>query len=276
MALVVRLKKIAILNLLLLNCFLDNSTMPGEPIQCIFSILLKRDNSKLLHLGTGFFIGKHGLFFTAGHTFRKIKNEIENNDYSKVCIAFPSNQSRLFSIDSLCYQSFYIYQQKGPAYRDSAVGKICYENENYLIFNRKRPRLKDTLKACGYHNIKLDRLHNINNSLADLSQIQFKETEVEVIYNDALISDLKEDFQIPRENVNKNRFFNNCVTVDQRLIKGESGCPIIYTKGLVRGVFIGSSQVVDTSDIILSKYCTKFIKYKTYYKHDMYEDLSFR
>jgi len=87
---------------------------------------------------------------------------------------------------------------------------------------------------------------------------------------------LQKDFQIPREKVLLSRFFNNCIELDKKLIQGESGCPVIDQAGLVSGVFIASSKFTITSAMILGKYCTKVIKYKTYYQYDIYQDLVYR
>ncbi len=145
--------------------------MKDKALKTVFSILIKKSHSFLIHLRTGFFIRKNGLFFTAVHTFRKIENEITENGFKNLFIAFPSNQSKLYPIVSLWYESLDIYQQKGPTYKDTAVGIADYNNDNYLIFNRKRPKIGDTLISYGYHNSKQDRQHKLINGIAELLQV---------------------------------------------------------------------------------------------------------
>lgn len=250
--------------------------MTNRVKKSIFSILIRQGNENLRHLGTGFFIGKNGLFFTVGHTFRKIEDEITNNGLKNIFIAFPTDKSKIYGIVSLWYESKEIYRQKGPTYKDTAVGIVNHRNPEYLVFNRKRPQLNETLTAYGYHNTKADKLHSINNEIADLSMIVFGATSINVSAYEPIISDLPKDYQTPKDSVNKSRIFNNCVTLDKRFVKGESGSPLIDSLGLVSGILIGSSKLIETSDIILSKYCTKVIKYRTTYKHDTYQDLQLR
>lgn len=242
----------------------------------IFSILIKKESSQLVHLGTGFFIGLNGLFFTCGHTFRKIEKELKENGYTNIFVAFPNKDAELYKIKSLYYKSFMIHEQKGPEYRDAAVGIIDFNNTDYLIFNRKRPKNGEILRAIGIYNKKTSRLHDVTNNKADLSEIELIENSLKVINQEPIISDLPKDFQIPRDKVNSSRFFNNCVAMDEKLISGESGCPVVDPYGLVSGVFIAGSGFNNTSVMLLGKYCTKVIRCKTYYQYDIYQDLIYR
>lgn len=238
-----------------------------------FSILLKVDESNVKHLGTGFFIGLNGLFFTAGHTFRLYEDEIKNNGFKNLFIAFPSERATLYNILNIVYESRDICYQKGPTFKDTAVGFANFKNEDYMVFNRKRPQIKESLTVLGYHNTKSDKLHNLTNEHADLSMIVFENTSINVFSYDSLISNLEEDYNYP---INKKQIFNNCVTFDRALFKGESGSPIVDDLGLVSGVFTGILKPIRKSNFILSKYCTKFIKYRTKYKYETYKDLDFR
>lgn len=101
-----------------------------------FSILLKVNESNVKHLGTGFFIGLNGLFFTAGHTFRLIEDEIQSNGFINLFIAFPSERSRIYSILNFVYESKEIFYQKRPTFKDVAVGIANINNEKYMVFNR--------------------------------------------------------------------------------------------------------------------------------------------
>lgn len=238
----------------------------------VFSILLKKENSTVKHIGTGFLIGNEGLFFTAGHTFRNIEGEIDANNLSNILVAFPSNNSKLYKIKSLWFDSLDLIFQKAPTYRDTAVGVIENLYSEFLVFNRKRPKIGDKLIVAGYYNARISKLHSYSNSIADLSEIQLNTFNCTVLENEALIAFQVEDY---RTN-NKNKIFNNCITVDNKITVGNSGCPVFDSKGLVIGICIGGPKFTLTTNILLSKYCTKIIRYKTYYKHDMYEDLNFR
>jgi hypothetical protein len=239
----------------------------------IFSILLKKDNLHVMHLGTGFFIGLGGLFFTCGHTFRKIENELKTNGYANLFIAIPSEYAELYKIKSVYYNSFLIYEQKGPEYRDTAVGIVDFANTEFLVFNRKRPKNGEILNAIGIYNKQPTKLHDFKGNYADLSMLKIEPKPLKVIEQEPLISDWEGDYKVSRDQVNPRRFFNNCVAMDDKLEKGESGCPIIDNIGLVKGTFIASSEFDNTSAMILGKYCTKVIKYKTYYQYDTYQDL---
>lgn len=246
--------------------------------QCIFSILLKKDDTHLVHLGTGFLIGLNGLFFTAGHTFRKIKeSEIDKNGYSNIFIGFPSDNSALYKLKKLYYFSLPIYLQKGPTYYDACAGIIDFTNSKFLIFNRKRPKIGETHVAIGLKNNNETRLHELrNNNTADLSGIRLINTTVIVSKYYPCISDLERDYTNPVGDVSSSKFFNNCIELNTILSKGESGCPIIDELGLISGVFIASSEFTKTSVMIASKFCTKVIKYKTNFQYDTYQDLKYR
>lgn len=238
-----------------------------------FSILLKVNESNVKHLGTGFFIGLDGLFFTVGHTFRLIEDEINNNGFKNLYIGFPSEKSKIYNILNLVYDSKDIFFQKGPTYKDTAIGIANFQNEEYMVFNRKRPKINRPLTVLGYHNTKSDKLHTLNNEYADLSMIIFENTSINIDSYDSLISYHEKDYRPP---INRKQIFNNCVTFDRALNKGESGSPIVDNLGLVSGVFIGISKPIRKSNLILSKYCTKFIKYRTKFKYETYKDLDFR
>ncbi|KAA6318715.1 hypothetical protein EZS27_031314 [termite gut metagenome] len=184
----------------------------------IFSILVKKDASNVMHLGTGFFIGLEGLFFTCGHTFRK--NKPSTNE---LYIAFPQSESELYKIESLYHKSFDIYEQKGPEYHDTAIGIIDYDNSDFVVFNRKRPKDKNVLYAIGIKSNSQTKLHPLNGNKADLSLLEILPTKLTVSLQEALISDLPNDYSLPRENIASERFFNNCVEMNGILEKGESG-----------------------------------------------------
>lgn len=229
-----------------------------------------------MHLGTGFFIGLGGLFFTCGHTFMKIEKELKANGYTNIFISFPNENADLYKIKSLYYDSFVIYEQKGPEYRDSAVGIVDFANAEFLVFNRQRPKNGENLNAIGIYNKKPSKMHDFNENIADLSMLKLSSKPLKVVYQEPLISDLPNDYKIPRDQVNSRRFFNNCIAMDNILEKGESGCPMIDNLGLVKGTFFASSEFDNTSAMILGKYCTKVIRYKTYYQYDTYQDLKYR
>lgn len=240
----------------------------------IFSILLKKEKNKLLHLGTGFLIGLNGLFFTCGHTFRKIESELKINKFKNLYVGFPSSEAVIYEISSLKYLSYPIYEQFGPVYFDTCIGAINHVNSDFVIFNRKRPKNGEVLHAIGLVNTTDTRLHPFENGIADLSGISFIETSLIVSHQYPIISDLPKDYQIPRAEVNPRKFFNNCVELNKNLIKGASGCPIFDQIGLVSGVFVAGSEINNTSAMILGKYCTKTIKYRTNYNYNMYQDLA--
>ncbi len=172
------------------------------------------------------------------------------------------------------YKSIEIYKQKGPTYIDIAVGSIPIKNDDYLVFKRKRPSNKEKLTAYGYKNMKDNGLHELSENTANLEKVELKPEKVNKTHDIALISDVRRDYELSREKVNRSRFFNNCITLDKRLFSGGSGCPIVDSDGYVRGVLIGSSQIVKSSDMILSKYCTKYIRYHTSIMFDMYQDIN--
>jgi len=168
-----------------------------------FSILLKIGDSNVKHLGTGFFIGKNGLFFTVGHTFRMIEDEIKNNGFKNLYIAFPTEKSKIYNILNLVYESKDVYFQKGPTYKDTAIGIANYKNEEYMVFNRKRPKINESLTVLGYHNTKSDKLHSLKNGHADLSLILFDNTPINVCSYDSFISNLERDYKAP---INKKKY----------------------------------------------------------------------
>ena len=248
-----------------------------EMKKSIFSIVLRTVENKIIHLGTGFFIGKDGIFFTVGHVFRKVEEEIIKNSYENIFISFPSNESVLYTIIDIWYESKDVYDQRGPTYKDTAVGKSVYKNDEYLILNRKRPKLKEDLVLYGYHNIGQDIYHEINNNdRVNLSNVVFNQIPMTVEAYDSLISFFPIDYKLSKEKVSKRKILNNCLKLDKKAIIGESGSPIIDSLGLVSGILIGSIKDFNTSDMILSKYCTKIIKYRTKHKINIYKDLEYR
>jgi len=243
----------------------------------IFSIILRTNVNKVIHLGTGFFIGEDGIFFTVGHVFRKVEEEIIENRFENIFISFPSDESIFYRIIDVWYESKDVYYQKGPTYKDTAVGKSDYKNNHYLIFNRLRPRLGEELELYGYHNIGQDIYHEMNNNnTANLSNVVFRQTPMTVDTYDSIISFSPVNPKLPKEKVSNRIKYNNCLTLDKKALIGESGSPIIDSLGLVSGVLIGSTGGTNTSDMILAKYCTKTIKYRTKYKTNIYKDLDYR
>ncbi|MCW3807410.1 caspase family protein [Plebeiibacterium marinum] len=242
----------------------------------IFSILIKKGDLGVTHLGTGFFIGPEGLFFTCGHTFRKIDDEIKSNGFKNIFIGFPEGNSPLYRINQLYYRSLEMYKQKGPEYLDVAVGVSDFKNTDYLVFNRLKPTCGTELKSVGIFNKKPSKIHDVKGGIANLEMLELSETPLFVSSQEPLISDVKRDFEIPLSEVSRSKFYNNCVDMDGILNKGESGCPIIDSKGMVRGTFIASSKHNQKSVMVLAKYCTKTVNYKTSFDFNMYQDLEIR
>lgn len=241
-------------------------------LNSIFSILYQ-SNNKVIHTGTGFLIGVNGLFITVGHVFREkaINGFIDMNKFR----AFFNNETqRIVRIKSVQYKSLNIWEQRSSEYIDIAIGVLASDNSAYLMLDRKRPKLTQELIACAYINTKPINDYGINfDHLLELDKIILHNEKMLVLYPDALISDIEQNYLIDRQVVDKKHFFNNCITLAGKLKKGASGCPVIDNRGLVKGVLIGSPKSVTETNILLSKWSSKRIQFDTYHRYNAYEYL---
>jgi len=246
-----------------------NELLPPEPkvnsSKKVFSILLKKGD-KYKHFGTGFFIGTGGLFFTAGHVFRKMRQDSDGKDDNNYYIGFPDSEPKFYRFKMIWDDSLEIWEQS-YTYKDTAVGIANFENEEYYVFNRKRPNLNEKLTLLGYHSI------DFTSTTLYEKDIKYRDEEFVTSEYNALISALISDYDKPKEQVEKKKFYNNCMAINPNAFKTESGSPILDSKGLVVGVLISGIKEKSISFMILAKYCAKTIRYRTYCNYNMYEDL---
>ncbi|MDR3218070.1 MAG: serine protease [Dysgonamonadaceae bacterium] len=239
----------------------------------IFSILY-RDDDKVIHTGTGFLIAQNGLFITAGHVFRQRINPDGTLDPNRF-LAYFADTNTLIKINLIWFKSLVPCQQKNPEYIDIAVGILETDNTSYLILDRRRPGIGQNLKLCGY--ISKKKINNYGTDfehLIDLEKITFSLIDMGIKYQDALISDADRDYRLGREKADKNRLFNNCITLSGKFRIGTSGCPAVDNNGMVKGILIGSPKITDETHILLSKWCSKQVQFHPYVKYNPYEYLN--
>jgi hypothetical protein len=242
----------------------------------IFSILYHDiDKNMVIHTATGFLVANNGLFISVGHTFRKM--EI-NGIVDKINFrAFFIASQELVKIKHLWYKSLNICEQRAPEYIDIAVGILELNNTSYLVLDRKRPHKGQKMTVCACLRNKPDKNYGSDFShLQDLDKIVFHSEDMHVLYPDALISNVKSHYEMNREVVPCNFFFNNCITLSDKLRSGASGCPIIDTNGLIKGILIGSPNGIEETNILLSKWCSKKIQFNTNYVYNPYEYLQIK
>lgn len=253
-------------------------------MESIFSILYESDKG-VCHLGTGFLVYTEGIFITAGHIFRKLRDKNNPLILNKFkALFFDNGEPVLFDFLEVFYESLQVDSperiaensvQKGPVYIDIAIGKILNPpNLKYLLLDRKRPLKGNGLLVKGF--LKSKQLNHFGNDFLHLNQLQLitlKPKKLFVSENDALITGFEEFYNYSRHSVPNKHFYNNCITLEPKMDKafGASGCPVINTKGHVVGMLIGGSK--DQMYILLAKYCSKSIQFKTHYLYNPYEYL---
>ncbi|GHT30788.1 hypothetical protein AGMMS49574_11290 [Bacteroidia bacterium] len=243
-------------------------------LNSVFSILYHDINKNIvIHTATGFLVANNGLFISVGHTFRnkEICNRVDIDNFRAF---FTYDTQMLIKFKHIWYKSLNIWEQKRPEYIDIAVGLLDLNSISYLVLDRRRPTIGQDLTLYACLNTKpINNYGSDFSCLQDLDKIVLHSENMTVLQSDALISDLPSHYVMNREDVPPQFFYNNCITLSGKSRHGASGCPIIDKNGLVKGVLIGSPTNVNEIDILLSKWCSKIIQFKTNYKFNAYEYL---
>lgn len=252
-------------------------------IDPIFSILYQDDNN-VIHTGTGFLVYKDGLFITAGHIFRGKKKKYPNLSVDNFrALFFDSGSPIIFEFKEIYFKSLELEDwnhranvQRGPEYYDIAVGRINISSDNYLILDRRRPKINTRLDVIGlYSRRKYENNYGKSfEELVDINKIVLNCRRMTLKRYDALIVKDKEYYdQLPKKD-QKRYLFNNCMTLDEMLKEahGASGSPVLY-QGKVVGMLLGSSETEGHTYILTSKYCSKSILYKSNYIYNAFEYL---
>lgn len=253
-------------------------------MESIFSILYESDKG-VCHLGTDFLVYTEGIFITAGHIFRKLRDKNSPLILNKFkALFFDNGEPVLFDFLEVFYESLQVDSperilensvQKGPVYIDIAIGKILNPpNFKHLLLDRRRPLKREELLVKGFLNSKQE--NNFGNVFLHLNQLELitlKPKKLFVSENDALITGFEKFYNCSRHSVPNKHFYNNCITLKPKMDKAfeASGCPVINTKGHVAGILISGSQ--NQMYILLAKYCSKSIQFKTHYLYNPYEYL---
>ena len=227
----------------------------------IFSILYQ-NNDGVKHVGVGFFVGRNGLFITAGHIFRLKENPPNNIELDNFRAFLRTSRGEyIVEFKDLWYESYPIGYQNSPTYIDVCVGRIDFNNSIYLLLDRKSPHIGKNLTAYMYYNPHYEKNigSNFNSSLL-LRNIEFLSEELQLLKNTA------------ESIVNgENRIFNNCSVFRGIAKPTYSGSPIMDENNLVKGILVGGSRSERTIVMIRSKYCSKMIQFKTYYSFSPFE-----
>jgi hypothetical protein len=240
--------------------------------KAIFPIIgrLKNDKEKYMILATGFFIDSNGLFITAGHTFKKNINSI---DQYFICF-LEKDKSELIPVSSYKWISRKVYgeierrdkidrnrkiYQCGPEYTDIAVGKIQISKNIYFSFQRKRPYEWQDLKSPCYNRNEEtcpEPTINIKDNLIDSSFLEYSEKpfKLEDRMQFARVYFMGDTYNY--ENID---LFNNCIELEGDMVKGNSGAPVINESDKVIGIILGGERFSPTI-IHLSRYILKKTK----------------
>lgn len=239
----------------------------------IFSILYQSDKG-VIHTGTGFLVYKHGLFLTAGHVFRKKENSGNKPDKSKFrAVFFQNGNPIMYEMKHIYYKSYDIWKQKSPEYFDIAIGELEDCDLDYLKVDRRRPAIGCELYATAFVGLE-GQLYGTNfSNLEHIELLNRNKLRMTVIEDDAIITDLPQYYQMPREKVPVSYFYNNCITLSNKFVKSSSGCPILDSKGSVRCMLIGAptDEKLSMTFAVLAKHCSKSIQFKTHYLYNPYE-----
>ncbi len=189
---------------------------------------------KYKHIGTGFFVNTDGLIVTAGHVFKNfIKGQISLDKY--YC-AFPNNRSELFKIQSVYIEYENHEKQKKNTFKDLAFVKINYNSNIFFEFETHRPKVFDKTEMYGLVNEKKER-----GKPGD--DITFKKDEIDnkVNFEEVKPHTLRVNI-IDKYLVDDNTKFRNCITVNDGMEKGASGCPIKNMENKVIGMYFGGKN----------------------------------
>lgn len=244
-------------------------------MESIFSILYQSANG-IIHTGTGFLFYKDGLFLTAGHVFRKKENNVKIENASKFrAVFFQNGVPVIYNIKHVYYKSYTIEQQKNPEYFDIAIGKLENCNLGYLKLDRRRPIIGSKLCAKAFVGPTKQLYGPAFDNIKHLDLLHIDKRCMTVIENDAIITDLPQNYKTPKEKVPKSVIYNNCITLSNKFVNATSGCPIIDSKGYVRCMLIGAptDPKLSITFAILAKHCSKSIQFKTHYLYNPYEYL---
>jgi len=244
-----------------------------EPRNFILAMLLRREDNSYGYTGTGFLVNGEGLFLSAAHVFKE-----GNYIFNKFYCCFPSDDSELYPLEFLKYEYLEKDDQRGPIYKDFAVGKIDYQSEDYLILKRKRPLLNAKQTIYGYVNAHRQRNNNRfllnDNERIDLTDIEWDQPFETVIQNRyAIISTNTNDYERNESHVESRRKYNNCISLKRASHRGVSGGPIINENGMVSGIYVGGPETHRVSHAIAARYAGKRIKKMTKIKFDRYQDI---
>jgi len=235
----------------------------------LFSILIKNADNSFSHKGTGFLISTDGLFISAWHVFDGIEKPCE-----RFFCAFPSDNSKLISIISLDFEYKYTEKQKGPVYKDLAIGKMEYNSDNYYILKRKRPLTNTIQTITGYVFVGTENKFQMNvNETLNLTQIQPDTLETVIVNRFAMISKDLNDYEKLDSLIKNEKKYNNVITLKNTAHHGSSGCPVINSNGQVIGMYFGGPSNHRICHILASRYIGKRIKKLTKYKFDRYQDI---
>lgn len=240
--------------------------------KAVFPILgkFKDDPEKYIILATGFFIDNNGLFVTAGHTFRKNIYSI-----SQFFISFlEKEKSELIPITTFKWISRKVYAEEerrdkvvrdrkkyqcGPEFTDIAIGRVELSETPFYTLQKKRPYEWQKLNSPCYNRNKKtcpDAIVKIQDNLIDSSYIEFSDKSFKLIdrLQFARIYFMGEKYDY--KNID---LFNNCIEVEGKMVKGNSGAPVINEKNKVIGIIIGGGDFSPTF-IHLSKYISKKVR----------------
>lgn len=198
-----------------------------------YKIIKAISDTKYKFMGNGFIDNENGVLITAGHVLKNYKTQsyfaIENNTYNPL------------KITVLFYEFEEIYNQKAKKYKDLALCAIGLKGKG-LTSSLIKLKVGDSVKVKGFLNENTSKEFDINDK-AKLEKIELKTGDSEILFLDAMISDLPKDVE-DRKNANPERFFDNAFSIKKVLRKGISGSPVLTSENVVCGMYIGSDTIV--------------------------------